>query len=73
MTLEPLIVLKATVFLNATTSLKITTLRDYAQPLSTYIVQDLFALANLLYIALARYYKTRSVRIIIIIILGITG
>ena len=44
---------KAITFSQATTISKVKTLRDYTQPLSTYIVQYLFALRNPPYISLA--------------------
>ena len=61
--------------MKVTTFLKVTTLRDYTWPLSTYIVQYLFALRNPLYIALASNYKTRSTRMmmVIVIILAVTS
>lgn len=56
-------------FLKVTAFLKVTTLRNYTRPLSIYIVRYLFALRNPLYIALASNYKTKSARVMVMVIM----
>ena len=51
-----------------TTFSKVTTLRNYTRPPSTYIMQYLFTLKNPLYIALASNRKARSARMMMVVI-----
>jgi hypothetical protein len=51
--------------------IKLTILRGYTRPSSTYIARYLFALGYFLYIALTSNYKTRSARMIMIMIVMI--